>query len=31
LAARIVSLAKKPSPPTPDIDAEYAVTSELAD
>jgi hypothetical protein len=31
LAARIVSLAKKPSPPTPDVDAEYAVTSELAD
>jgi hypothetical protein len=31
LAGRIVSLAKKPSPPAPDAEAEYATTSELAD
>jgi hypothetical protein len=31
LAGRIVSLAKKPSPPAPDSGAEYAATSELAD
>ena len=31
LAGRILSLAKKPSPPAPDVEAEYAATSELAD
>jgi Transglycosylase SLT domain len=31
LAGRIVSLAKKPSPPAPDFEAEYAATSEPAD
>lgn len=31
LAGRIVSLAKKPSPPAPDFEAEYAGMSEPAD
>ncbi len=31
LAGRLVSLAKKPSPPAPDFEAEYAATSEPAD
>jgi hypothetical protein len=31
LAGRIVSLAKKRSPPAPDLEAEYAVESEPAD
>jgi hypothetical protein len=31
LAGRIVSLAKKPSPPAPDVEPEYAATSDLAD
>jgi hypothetical protein len=31
LAGRIASLAKKPSAPAPDVEAEYAATSELAD
>ena len=31
LAGRIVSLARRPTAPAPDLEAEYAATSEPAD